>query len=193
MNAVLISAERNQTRDALSEAWYVFTEHLGLTLRRRHCSIPGLAIIDIVNTDVLEVMKKIRTFVFENQPSFMACLTFTPLMRIFSFSKKPPDGLPEGVNYSYHQILSAMEPLIASIRQNESWRVTVRKRYSTLHSQDIITYLVDNLPLEGIVNLTEPQKVIRVEILGKICGVAVHEPNDVISIPKLMKEKIKTS
>ncbi|MFX0114624.1 MAG: THUMP domain-containing protein [Candidatus Hodarchaeota archaeon] len=188
MNAVLISAERHRTRDALSEAWYVFSEHLGLEPRRRQCRIPGLAIIE-VNHDILEVMSQIRHFVMNNHPSFLACLTFTPLHRLFKLPQRSKNSWQEyeGSSEQSSPIVSSLKSLIHLIKEEETWRVTVRKRYSSLSSQEIITEVVENLSLPGPVNLTNPEKIIRIEILGSDCGVSIHSPNDVISLPKLSR------
>lgn len=186
MNAVLISAERHRRRDALSEAWYVFSEHLGLLPKRYQCRIPGLAIIK-VDQDVLEVMSKIRQFILNVQPSFLACLTFTPLHKLFKLPSTPKDNLTdfeEAVD-KYAPIITALRHLMHLIGAEESWRVTVRKRYSNLRSQEIIAKVADGLSLLGPVNLTNPEKIIRVEIFGVDCGVSIHRPHDVISLPKL--------
>ncbi|MHA2270246.1 MAG: THUMP domain-containing protein [Candidatus Hodarchaeales archaeon] len=186
MNAVLISAERHRRRDALSEAWYVFSEHLGLVPRRYQCRIPGLAIIR-VDQDVLEVMSKIRHFVLNTQPSFLACLTFTPLHKLFKLPPTPKDTLKdfeEDVD-QFSPIIAALESLMHLIEPKESWRITVRKRYSSLRSQEIITKIADTFSLPGPVSLTDPEKIIRVEVLGSDCGVSIHKPQDVISLPKL--------
>ncbi|MFW9914908.1 MAG: THUMP domain-containing protein [Candidatus Thorarchaeota archaeon] len=186
MNAVLISAERHRRRDALSEAWYVFSEHLGLSPRRYQCRIPGLAIIK-VDQDVLEVMGKIRHFVLNNQPSFLACLTFTPLHKLFRLPPAPKDTLrdfEEDVD-QFLPIIEALGDIMHLIGTEESWRITVRKRYSSLRSQEIITKIADSFSLPGPVSLTNPEKIIRVEILGLDCGVSIHKPQDVISLPKL--------
>lgn len=186
VNAVLIGTERHRTRDALSEAWYVFSEHLGLSLKRRRCRIPGLAIIK-VNLDVLEVMRKIKNFVLSNNPSFMACLTFTPLHKLFKLSQqdKSSTGDPDELSESLYPIVSSLKALIHLVNKNESWRVTVRKRHTSLSSQEIISYVVENLEIPGPVDLTNPQKIIRIEILGSDCGVSIHRPDDLVSLQKL--------
>jgi hypothetical protein len=192
VNAVLISAERHRTRDALSEAWYVFSEYLGLEPRRRQCRIPGLAIIE-VDQDILEVMSKIRHFVMNNRPSFLACLTFTPLHMLFKLPRRSKDSWEEyeGSSEQYSPIVSSLKSLIHLVKEEETWRVTVRKRYSSLRSQDIITAVVENLSLPGPVDLTNPEKILRIEILGSDCGVSIHKPNDVISLPKLGRAVIQ--
>lgn len=189
MNAVLLSSERHRTRDALSEAWYVFSEHLGLIPRRRHCRIPGLGIIEI-DRDVLEVMNEIRQFIMNNHPSFLACLTFTPLHRLFKLPQQKKNGLEE-VEKPTDQIsaiISSLRSLLHLIKEKESWRVTVRKRYSTLRSQEIIGQVFESLDVPGPVNLTDPEKIIRIEIFGSDCGVSIHGPKDVISLPKLGRD-----
>jgi tRNA acetyltransferase TAN1 len=78
----------------------------------------------------------------------------------------------------------AVEQVKDNIKHGECWRMTVEKRRYTLHHKvDIITRLAELI--EERVDLTNPDKILRVDIIGKFAGVSVILPNEVFTSAKL--------
>lgn len=76
-------------------------------------------------------------------------------------------------------IQGAAGELAARIGQDESFRVTVEKRHSHLHSAEIIDYVADAVKRK--VNLENPGWVVLVEIIGKHAGISVVRPDQIFS------------
>ncbi|MGI0020453.1 MAG: THUMP domain-containing protein [Nitrososphaera sp.] len=74
---------------------------------------------------------------------------------------------------------AAGELAAARIGQDESFRVTVEKRHSHLHSAEIIDYVAEAVKRK--VNLENPDWVVLVEIIGKHAGISVVRPGQVFS------------
>ncbi len=75
--------------------------------------------------------------------------------------------------------------LAATMGENETFRITVEKRFTTTHSHDLIEAIAPNI--KNKVNLHNPDKVLLMEILGGYTGISVLKPSDMISV---LKEKM---
>lgn len=70
------------------------------------------------------------------------------------------------------------------IKSDETWRMTVEKRRYTLHHKiDIIKALADLIDTN--VDLKNPKKILRIDIVGKYAAVSVILPDEVFSTTKL--------
>jgi tRNA acetyltransferase TAN1 len=70
------------------------------------------------------------------------------------------------------------------IHAGERWRMTVEKRrYSLHHKFKVIRELADLV--DEKVDLENPQKILRVDIIGRYVGISVLTPQDVFSVAKL--------
>jgi len=71
--------------------------------------------------------------------------------------------------------------LKSRIDVGETWRMTVEKRrYNQYHKTDIIEELAELI--EEKVDLENPEKILRVDIIGKYAGISVLAPRDVFSV-----------
>jgi len=69
------------------------------------------------------------------------------------------------------------------IHADETWRMTVEKRrYSLHHKIEIIRELADLV--DEKVDLENPEKILRVDIIGRYAGMSVSKPADIFSIAK---------
>jgi len=75
--------------------------------------------------------------------------------------------------------------LAARIGENETFRVTVEKRFTTLHTNDIITAVATDIHRKA--NMKNPDKILLIEILGAFTGISLVKPSEIISV---MKEKM---
>ena len=76
-------------------------------------------------------------------------------------------------------IRSAAEYLASHLAADDSFRIIVEKRHSPLHSVDIIGYVAEAVRCR--VDLTRPDWVILVEIVGKHAGVSVIRRDQIFS------------
>ncbi len=81
-----------------------------------------------------------------------------------------------------------VKKLAEGIGENETWRMTVNKRfYDQYHTQEIIEFLAKNIGW-GKVDLKNPQKIIQIEIIGKKAGISLLKSGDVFSVSKVKGE-----
>ena len=74
---------------------------------------------------------------------------------------------------------------MAKLGENESFRVTVEKRFTSIHSRDFIETVATEV--KNKVELENPDKVLLIEVLGGYTGLSLIKPSDTISV---MKEKM---
>jgi len=73
------------------------------------------------------------------------------------------------------------------IRQGERWRMTVEKRrYTRYHKIEIIRELAELI--QEKVDLKNPDRIVRLDIIGKYAAVSVLSPNEIFSTTKLLTE-----
>lgn len=83
--------------------------------------------------------------------------------------------------------LESMRKVVAelgkSIEVGERWRMTVEKRrYTQHHKIELIRDLAELIDRE--VNLENPDKILRIEIIGKYAGLSLLKPQDIFSAAK---------
>jgi len=70
------------------------------------------------------------------------------------------------------------------IKKGEKWRMTVEKRrYTQHHKMDIIKEIAEII--DEKVDLENPDKILRIDIIGKYAGISLLEPKEIFSISKL--------
>ena len=73
----------------------------------------------------------------------------------------------------------------SQIHAGERWRMTVEKRrYTRYHKVEIIGELAGLI--DEKVDLTSPDKILRVDIIGRYAGVSILVPRDVFSVTKTL-------
>ena len=91
------------------------------------------------------------------------------------------------------EIEENVKKLAKDIKEDETWRVTVNKRfYNKYHTQEIVEALAKYIS-GGKVNLKNPQKIIQVEIIGKQAGISLLEPRTIFSVTKVKSESASFS
>jgi len=68
------------------------------------------------------------------------------------------------------------------IGPKEKFRVTVEKRHTPLSSKSIIDAVAKRV--DRVVDLETPQKILLVEVIGELAGLAVITPKDMLSVEK---------
>jgi tRNA acetyltransferase TAN1 len=76
--------------------------------------------------------------------------------------------------------------LSLKIKGNETFRITLEKRFTQTHTQDIIEAAAANI--ENEVNLKNPDKILLIEVIGGLTGLSVIKPGEILAV---MKEKMR--
>ncbi|MEM2561447.1 MAG: THUMP domain-containing protein, partial [Candidatus Bathyarchaeia archaeon] len=68
------------------------------------------------------------------------------------------------------------------IRENETFRVTVEKRFTETSTRSIIEAIASKINRK--VDLEKPDKIVLVEVIGGLTGMSLIKPEDVLSVTK---------
>ena len=79
-------------------------------------------------------------------------------------------------------IVAAAAGQMSTIRQGETFRVSVEKRRNAIPSREIIDAVASKVPRK--VELQNPSKIVMIEIIGDLAGVSVVEPACVLGVEK---------
>ncbi len=123
-----------------------------------------------------EVIEKLRIILQEHPYKFRYALRVIPIEKVV------PTDLDE--------IKCAASELAANIEENETYRVTIEKRFTSLHSKDFIEVTVAGIEMAGSesrVNLESPDKILLIEVVGGLTGMALIRPSDVLAV---LREKM---
>jgi tRNA acetyltransferase TAN1 len=154
---LLVSCPRDRERAAISEIRYFIGDLLEDTdLKIHRTPISGL-IACKTSLDPFQVIQGLREFAVENPYQFRFAIRFTPM--------------EECVESVIEKIVAASERLLPKIGEEESFRVTVRRRHTDLENMDVVKAVASVIPRR--VNLDEPDKTVNVEIVGEWTGLAV--------------------
>jgi tRNA acetyltransferase TAN1 len=75
--------------------------------------------------------------------------------------------------------------LIIAIKSQNTYRITVEKRHSTISTNEIIDAIASRI--QNKVSLKKFDWIVLVEILGNKTGVSVLKENDIISTQRLKR------
>jgi len=81
------------------------------------------------------------------------------------------------VNTDVDEMAGAVESLVPKIGVGESFRITVEKRRTSIHSVDIIKAVAQKV--ERRVSLENPDWVILIEVIGGVTGISVLRPSQI--------------
>jgi len=164
---LLVACPRDRERAATSEIRYFIGDLLeDPELKVSRTPISGLLACK-TSLDPFEVVHRLREFAVENPYQFRFAIRFTPL--------------EECVDSEMEKIVEATERLLSKIAEDESFRVTVRRRHTELENMDVVKAVAGVIPRP--VNLDAPDKTVIVEIVGEWTGVSVLDnKDDILSI-----------
>lgn len=120
--------------------------------------------------DPREVVARLKTL-FDKDPSrFQYTLKWVPV--------------DLWTNSDLESMKTAVKQVKDKIKHGERWRITLEKRrYTLYHKIDIIKALAELI--DEKVDLTNPDKILRIDIMGKYTGVSVLSPGEIFSTTKL--------
>jgi tRNA acetyltransferase TAN1 len=84
------------------------------------------------------------------------------------------------------EIKRAATELAAEIGDNETFRVTVEKRFTSVHSRDFIEAAAAGIQRKA--DLENPDKILLIEVIGGLTGISLIKPNDILTV---VKEKMR--
>jgi tRNA acetyltransferase TAN1 len=168
---LLATTSRGNERPMCNELLYLLKEQLGdVEAQVGKTKIRGL-IVGKTTLDPRAVIEKFRSILKERPYEFRYALRILPIARVV------PTDLEE--------IKRVTLELAAEIGEEETFRVTVEKRFTTLHSKDIIEAAAGDIKRKA--NLENPDKILLIEVLGGLTGLSLLKPSDILAV---IKEKM---
>lgn len=175
LSGLLVSCIRGFERDAASEAWWALSSLLEhKTIDADLTEVPGLVFVT-VDIDPRQIMADLREFLKKNLDEIRFCLKFIPLQ----------DWCKTDLNLICRKVTEKSHEISAEDR----WRIVVKKRFNSLKREDIIKQVAMQVT-HGTVDLKNPDKIVRIEIVGGQTGISIHHPDQIISIEKLRRNRV---
>ncbi len=78
----------------------------------------------------------------------------------------------------------AMKEIDAKIKPEESWKMELSKRNYEGETPKLIMKLTENINKQKV-DLKNPQKIVKVEIIGKKAGISLLDRSEYLDVPKL--------
>ena len=163
---LIATTARGNERQMVHELLYLLQETLeDEAAEASKTGIRGLVTAK-TSLNPLEVIAKFRTILQDRPYEFRYALRIIPVQRI--------------VRTDLEQIKCAAHELSVEIRENESFRVTVEKRFTELHAKDLIEAVATDI--QNKVDLEKPDKILLVEVLGKVTGLSLMKPDGILNV-----------
>jgi len=167
---LLATTFRGSESDACSELWYLLGEVGDSAATVDRTGVAGL-IAAKTAFNPFDVIEKLRKILHERPYEFRYTLRVIPIEKV--------------VRTDLREIQRAATELGSKIREEETFRVTVEKRFTETPTRDIIEAAAANI--ERKVNLNNPNKIILIEVVGGLTGISVINPNEILVV---LKEKM---
>jgi tRNA acetyltransferase TAN1 len=165
---LLATTSRGNERQMCFELNYLLKDELGDPAPRvGKTGIRGLVAAKTA-FEPCEVIEKFRAVLQEHPYKFRYALRIIPIEKVV------PTDLDE--------IKHAALELAANIGENETFRVTVEKRFTSLHSKDFIEAAATGIDRKA--DLENPDKILLIEVVGGLTGMALIKPSDVLAVVK---------
>ncbi|MHA1649282.1 MAG: THUMP domain-containing protein [Candidatus Helarchaeota archaeon] len=161
---LLISCPRFHEKDAIAELWYLYSNIGDDEVRSEYSTFPGL-IIAKTNIDPIISIQKLKKIIVEDPSLLRFVLKIIPIEIV--------------IETNLEKILEVTNKLKDRINELETFRITVKNRFSPFDSQDLIIKVAEHIDRK--VNLTKPDKILMIQILGKITGLALLKPADILT------------
>ena len=167
---LLATTSRGNEAYACSELWYLLGEIGDSAPTVDKTGVAGL-IAAKTAFNPFDVIEKLRKILLERPYEFRYTLRIIPVEKV--------------VRTDLGEIQQAAMELSSKIGEDETFRVTVEKRFTETPTQDIIEATAANI--ERKVDLNNPDKILLIEVVGGLTGLSVMKPNEILAV---MKEKM---
>jgi tRNA acetyltransferase TAN1 len=164
---LLVTTARGNEEDASSEIWYLLGNIGDENAKVEKTGITGL-IAAKTSLNPLDAIEKLREILKQRPHEFRYTLRIIPIEKV--------------VHTDLDEIKEAVAELSSRIGENETFRVTVEKRFTTLPTKDIIEVAATQINHQ--VDLSSPNKIVLIEVVNGFAGVSIVKATDIISVAK---------
>jgi tRNA acetyltransferase TAN1 len=164
---MLASTMRGNERQMCYELAFLLKESGDPEAKVDKTGIRGLVVAK-TSLNPVEAMEKFRSILQERPYEFRYSLRIIPIEKV--------------VHTELEAVKNAALELAAKLGETETFRITVEKRFTNIHSHDIIEAVATNV--KNKVNLESPDRILLIEVLGGYTGVSLLKPKDMLSVLK---------
>jgi len=164
---LLASTMRGNERQMCYELAFLLKQAGDETPQVDKTGIRGLVVAKTALNPV-ETIAKFRSILQEKPYEFRYALRILPIQKVF--------------RTNLDEVKRVGNELAAEMGENETFRVTVEKRFTSIHSQALIEAVATDV--KNKVNLDKPDKVLLIEVLGGYTGMSLVKPSDLLSVQK---------
>ncbi len=162
---LLVSTSRYNETNAKSELWFTLLMCDDMYPIISGIQFPGL-ITAFTNLSPKRVLAKIRK-IQEKDPNY-----FQFILKII-----PIDFICETDIKSIERIIRENQKQF--IDKQDSFKITLKRRHHQMIERNSFIEVIANL-IDNKVNLENPDKIVRIEVLGNITGVSFLKKNEII-------------
>jgi len=167
---LLVTTSRGNEDECCSELWYLLGEIGDSAPIIDKTGVAGLVAVKTV-LNPFEAVEKLRQILRERPYEFRYTLRVIPIEKV--------------VRTDLGEIQRTATELSSKISENETFRVTVEKRFTETSTRDIIEAAAANI--ERKVDLNKPDKILLIEVVGGLTGISVIKSDDILAV---IKEKV---
>ena len=168
---LIVTTSRGNERAMINEILFILKDELSdAEAKASKTKIRGLIVVKTAQ-DPLVAMEKFRGILAERPYIFRYALRIVPVQKV--------------VQTDLEEIQKATKEMSEKIGENQTFRVTVEKRFTELHSRDIIEAAAGDI--KNKVDLKNPDWILQIEVLGALTGISLLKPSDVLAV---VKEKL---
>ena len=167
---LLATTMRRNERQMRYELVYLLKEAGDSTPETGKTGIRGV-IVGKTTLNPIEAIEKFRSILQERPYEFRYALRILPIEKV--------------VCTDLDEVKRVSMELATRLNENESFRVTVEKRFTSIHSRDFIEAAATGI--QNKANLENPDKILLIEVLGGLTGMSLISPSYILSV---LKEKM---
>jgi tRNA acetyltransferase TAN1 len=165
---LLASCARGNERAMCNELMFLLKDELGdADAQASKTGVRGLVCAK-TSFNPVETIEKFKNILSERPYEFRYSMRVIPIQQV------TPTELEE--------IKRVCNEMAQKILETQTYRVTVEKRYTTLHSNDIIEAAASDIKAK--VDLHNPTLILLIEVLGGYTGISLIKPSDVLGVVK---------
>ena len=164
---LIITCQRNLEEPTILEIQNIL-ERLGDTEAIVEKTIFSGIIQVETGLDIMQVLENFKEIIEEEPWLIKYCSRIIPIQ--------------EECESKLEHITDKVNSLSSIIKKNETYRITVEKRQSSLHTKDIISKIADSL--SNKVSLENSDWEIIIQVLRDRTGISIIPPNSILSVER---------
>ncbi|MHA1449122.1 MAG: THUMP domain-containing protein [Candidatus Hodarchaeales archaeon] len=169
---LLLSSDIVEWQNASSEVYAQVKLELGID--SEFCTInhgvKGLSLLQFSKKHYTKVIELIKSQRIDDHLQY--CRKIVPIEVLVQSSEEKITG-------------EAIRLFKLKVNPSESWKIDINKRHTNISRRTLIDRIASTLiTINSNVNLEIPERIIRIEIIGKITGISVLKPEEIHSVKK---------